>query len=199
MTSAITTTRRNALGVSCSGLLAAVILLAGCSSSSSSGQPGGGGANSSTTNASTGTGSITNASTGTGAAAKATSTTSGSSGGSSVSLGGGSFCAIARNQEAEQAKQASAITGSTAQLKALEEKDAKLLPELLAIAPNAIKPDVAVLVAADQKLVTALRKVNYDFTKLDKATLASFSTPALTKATQNVTTYLAKTCGIKAP
>jgi hypothetical protein len=202
MTHATPSARRLALGA---GLLATATLLAACSSSSNGNPTALINAGSSSSSGAAGAASSPVAAASTKAAStqapstKAASTKSSGGGGGSVSLGSGSFCDIARNQEAQQQKEVSAFSGSPASLKTIEEQDAKLLPEFLAIAPAAIKPDVQEIVAVDQQLLTALRKANYDVTKLAPSALSGFDTPALTKASDDITAYLSKTCGIKDP
>ena len=52
------------------------------------------------------------------------------------------------------------------------------------------------IATADDALVAALDKVNYDFTKLDPTFAASFDTPAFEAAVTNVDNYLEQVCGI---
>jgi hypothetical protein len=201
MTHATPSARRLALGA---GLLATATLLAACSSSSS-GTPTAlinSGSSSSSGPAGAASSPVAAAST-KAASSKAPSTkaasTKSSGGGGSGSLGSGSFCDIAKNQEAAQQKEISAFSDTPASLKTIEEQDAKLLPEFLAIAPAAIKPDVQEIVTVDEQLLAALQKANFDVSKIPPSALSGFQTPALTKASNDIATYLDKTCGIKEP
>jgi hypothetical protein len=110
---------------------------------------------------------------------------------------GGSFCDKARSEEAASAKDAAALTsGNPQQLKQLEEKDLSELKGFVASAPSKIRGDVATLAAGQQKLFDALNAANFDYTKISPATITAFDTPAFTQAADNITAYLASTCGI---
>jgi hypothetical protein len=110
---------------------------------------------------------------------------------------GGSFCDKARSEEAASAKDAAALTtGNPQQLEQLEEKELSELKGFVSSAPSQIKGAVAILAAGDQKLFNALKAANFDFTKLSPATVGAFDTPEFTQATDQITAYLASTCGI---
>jgi hypothetical protein len=110
---------------------------------------------------------------------------------------GGSFCDKARAEEADSAKDAAAFTtGTPQQLEQLENKELSELKGFVSSAPSKIKGSVAILATEDQKLFDALKAAGFDFTKVSQETLSDFQTPAFTQATDQITAYLATTCGI---
>jgi hypothetical protein len=110
---------------------------------------------------------------------------------------GGSFCDKARSEEATSAQDAAALTsGNPQQLKQLEEKELSELKGFVSSAPSQIKGAVAILAAGDQKLFDALQAAGFDYAKLDPTTISSFDTPQFTQAADQITAYLASTCGI---
>jgi hypothetical protein len=110
---------------------------------------------------------------------------------------GGSFCDKARSEEAASAKDAAALTsGNPQQLEQLEEKELSELKGFVSSAPSQIRGAVAILAAGDQKLFDALKAANFDYTKLSPTTISAFDTPQFTQAADQITAYLASTCGI---
>jgi hypothetical protein len=110
---------------------------------------------------------------------------------------GGSFCQYARAQKAQQASEIQAFTTDTPQqLAQLETKALSELTILTASAPSQIKSAVQTVVGEDQALFQALKKANYDFTKLPPSATTSLNTPAFAKANQTISTYLRTSCGI---
>lgn len=110
---------------------------------------------------------------------------------------GGSFCDKARSEEAASAKDAEALTsGNPQQLKQLEEKELSELKGFVSSAPSQIRGAVAILAAGDQKLFSALQAAGFDYSKLDPTTISAFDTPQFTQAADQITAYLASTCGI---
>jgi hypothetical protein len=108
-----------------------------------------------------------------------------------------SFCGLARQEQAQEEKDASAFaTDTPAELEKFEEQAMAELPAFADQAPDEIKASVKLLVAADAAIFAELKKANFDFTKLSTTDLSSLDTPAFTAASQQVTTYLEKTCGI---
>ncbi|WP_375476783.1 hypothetical protein [uncultured Jatrophihabitans sp.] len=169
-------------------MIAAAVLLAGCSSSGSGGSSGSSGGSGS---APTSSGSAANTS-----ASSSTAPTTGDT--TAVAIGGGgSFCGLARAEKANSAKAATAYTGSSpAQLKKLEETAMSQLPVFAAQAPSAIRPAVNTLVTAEQKLFKVLKSANFDFRKINPTALTSLESPAFTKATTTIDSYLTKVCHI---
>lgn len=111
-----------------------------------------------------------------------------------VAKGGGNFC-----KSLAAAINSNAVTsgGTTpADLKASIQNSEKVGLEALSKAPSAIKPDVKILLDASAKLFAALKKNNYDFTKLTAADEAAFSTPAVDAASKKVGAYVKADCGI---
>lgn len=114
---------------------------------------------------------------------------------------GSSFCRAATAEQARQAVAARALssTSSPAVLRALEERAMAQLPRFLAIAPAAIKPDLQIVVAAEQSMLTALKAANYDVRTLTSATTAALDSPKFAKAVRAITSYLSTACGITSP
>jgi hypothetical protein len=110
---------------------------------------------------------------------------------------GGSFCDKARDEDAAEAKDAEALTtGDPKQLEQFEENALSKLAGFVASAPSQIKGAVATLAAGDQKFFDALKAANFDFTKVSQEEISTFETPAFTQASDQITSYLASTCGI---
>jgi hypothetical protein len=128
-----------------------------------------------------------------------TSDASSASSGGGADLGSGTFCSIAKQEQARSEKEADAYsTGDPAALEKLETDGVNELQKFVAISPSAIKSDVEVIAAADQKLFAALKAAKFVIAKVDQSALTSLQTPAFTAAEKHITTYLATTCGIKA-
>jgi hypothetical protein len=128
-----------------------------------------------------------------------TSSTSAVSSGGGAGLSAAGFCAVAKQEQARSEKEANAYsTGDPAALEKLETDGVNELQKFVAIAPSAIKSDVEVIAAADQKLFAALKQAKFVIKNVDQSALASLQTPAFTAAEKHITTYLATTCGIKA-
>lgn len=163
--------------------LAATVALSGCSSS------GSGFATSPSPSGSSSAGAATPASSS--AAHKA----NGGGGGGVAGIG---FCREATLAQAAQTKAASAFNvDSRAALQKIEQQGLTELHALTATAPSAIRGSLSTLVAADEKLYSALQAADFDVRKVDPAVLTSLDTPEFTKATQAIGDYLSKTCGIK--
>ena len=126
-----------------------------------------------------------------------------SSGAASTARGGGSaagtnFCQRAALEQAAQAKSARQLSSaSPASLQRFEKHALDELSGFVAIAPSAIKGDLSVLVAADQKLYNALAAAHFDIRQVDESQLAALRTPAFTKSVASISAYLTKSCGIK--
>jgi hypothetical protein len=158
-------------------LIAAGLSLAACGSSSSGGTAAAG---SSTTPS---------------AAASDTTTPAASSGGGV--LDAGSFCTFAKKAQSEEAKQGQAFSSdSPQQLAAYVQKSLAELQTFASAAPSAIKGDVATVVTGVNKLFDALKKANYDYTKISPSAVQSIDTPAFTQADAAVASYLKTKCGI---
>ena len=165
-------------------LVAVAILIvvgAACGSSSK------GASGSSTTNASGSTSSTAPTS------PNATPTTQKVSGNS-----GSDFCNLARTQS-------SAFNGpnpsATTQLD-LKKTYENLLPALqhiVAIAPSQIKGDFQTFVTAYTPYIRALAAANYDFTKLNFASLQGLSAPDVKAASQHIEAYLTQVCHLTTP
>ena len=76
------------------------------------------------------------------------------------------------------------------------QQEQALESQILKAAPNAIKPDLVTIFGATDKLYAALAAANYDYSKLDAASVDSLETPQVTTAEQNITSYMKNTCGI---
>ncbi|MFI5040655.1 MAG: hypothetical protein ACHQNA_02190 [Acidimicrobiales bacterium] len=112
---------------------------------------------------------------------------------------GGAFCtkvADSINNGVSKAASLAQSGGGADALKAQLQQARQEEQDALAGAPGAIKSDLQTIVDASNKIYDALASANYDFSKLDPATFASFNTPALQTATQNVTDYVKQHCGI---
>jgi len=165
----VTWCARNGLAVT-----GVAVLLAACGSSGSTSA----GSQPSTSAKSTGSGGSANVPSG--------------SGGSS----GGSFCQKAKQSVADQAANAQALTANNpAQLQKFEEESLAKLDGFVSSAPAQIKGAVATIAAADRKLFAQLKAVNFDVTKIGSS-LGDITGPTFTNAAEQVTTYLAKVCGI---
>jgi hypothetical protein len=127
--------------------------------------------------------------------AVASSTKAASGGGSSTS-----FCQVAKAEQSQEAAEEKALVGDTPQqLSQYESKAVAELTKYTATAPSSIRSDVQVVVTAVQSLFKQLKAVNNDYTKLGPTALSSLDSPALTKATKAIETYLANSCGITEP
>jgi hypothetical protein len=155
-------------------LIAAGISLAACGSSSSGGTAAAG---SST------------------APSAAASTPAASSGGST--LDADAFCTYAKKTQSEETKQAQAFSSdSPKQLAAYVQQSLSELQAFAAAAPSAIKGDVTTVVAGVDKLFTALKNANYDYTKIPPSSVQAIDTPAFTQADAAISSYLKSKCGI---
>ena len=63
-------------------------------------------------------------------------------------------------------------------------------------APSAIKADIVILIEGLRKLRDALAAANYDFTKVDPATLQSLQDPKFKASTDRVNAYVQQVCGV---
>lgn len=168
--------------VAASIALATTVALTGCSSS---------GSGSATSPSSSGPSSA-------GAATPASSSAAHKANGGGGGVAGIGFCREATLAQAAQTKAASAFNvGSRAALQKIEQQGLTELHALTATAPSAIKGSLSTLVAADEKLYSALQAADFDVRKVNPAVLTSLDTPEFTKATQAIGDYLSKTCGIK--
>jgi hypothetical protein len=108
--------------------------------------------------------------------------------------GGSNFCKlIASSLEAGTAL----AQGGSAQSERQAIDSARSMGDAaVALAPSAIKSDVAVLIHAGDVLYTALAKTGYDYTRLSAADLEGFSAPQVAAAEKNVIAYMTGTCAI---
>jgi hypothetical protein len=181
--SGIRPTRSRSSAVAASIALTAAAVLSGCSSSTSG---------SATSPSSSGSSSAAAA---TAASSSAASKASGGGGGGVAGIG---FCREATLAQAAQTKAARAFNvDSRAALQKIEQQGLTELHALTATAPSAIKGSLSVLVAADEKLYSALQAADFDVRKVDPTVLTGLNTPEFTKATQAIGDYLTRTCGIK--
>lgn len=170
--------RSSAIAVT-STVLAAAFVLTGCSSSTSK-------------TASSGTSSSG------GAQPKPGSSAAPVHAGGGQPVAGTGFCREATLAQAAQTKAANAFTvGSPGSLQKIEQQGLTELRALTATAPSQIKSSLASLVAADEKLYSALQAANFDMRKVDPTALTSLNTPEFTKSMQTIEGYLTSTCGIK--
>lgn len=172
--------------------LALGLLLAACSSSSGTvpGTGTGGGSTPAATQS-------TPAAIGPSSAPGAPATKSQSSKTNPFSGGGSSFCAQAKAEITKQAKSAEAITGDSPQ--ALEKFEKQAVAELqlfVAKAPSQIRAAAQTIATAENKLFSALKAANWDFTKLSPTLIQSFDTPKFEQAGKTIENYFKDTCGI---
>lgn len=161
--------------------LAAAVLVTGCGSS----KPKTAGAAASVT---------PGASTASAGGAAAASTPGSADASKVTATGGGKFC-----QQIAASMNDSAVTAGTSSV-----DDAKSeMKQYQAIesavkksAPGSIKPDLAVVFSATDKLYAALAAANFDYTKLDPTILSGLNTPAVAAAEQHLSAYMKDTCGI---
>ena len=108
---------------------------------------------------------------------------------------GSSFCDLARHDES--AFSGLSFVGSTpADLKKLDQNIGPALSEAESKAPSAIKGDMQTFATAYNNVVKALSDVNYDYTKLSPATIATLGTPQVKAATNHLDQYLKQVCNI---
>jgi hypothetical protein len=113
-----------------------------------------------------------------------------------VATGGGKFC----QQVADSINNNVAAQGVAGTNPASEKQDVQaeqaLESQILKAAPGAIKPDLATIFGATDKLYSALAAAGYDYSKIDPTAMAALEAPAVTTAETNITTYMKNTCGI---
>ena len=123
---------------------------------------------------------------------------------------GGDFCEIARKQAKTllggddtalqeamaQIFDPSKASEGKAALKAYVQKAKVGNAEFVAKAPAELKKDLAVITTVSNKLFDAFDKADYDFTKIDVSDLSEVDTPEVKAATERLSTYLKKTCGV---
>ncbi|HWJ97910.1 MAG TPA: hypothetical protein VNQ33_07095 [Acidimicrobiales bacterium] len=68
--------------------------------------------------------------------------------------------------------------------------------EVLSRAPSELSGAVAAILDAQDQLIAALEKADYDMTKIPPAVLKAMHTPELEEASDEVDAYIADTCGI---
>ena len=145
-------------------------------------------------------GSTAAAGSSTSASGSATGSSAGSATSSSAAPHGSSsssFCGFARAVDANQAKDVTAFTsGNPAEIEKVEKKDLALLTVAVSTAPSSIRPAMTIIATADRKLYNELQAVNFDFRKLTTAQAESLGSPALTHASDMVTSYLTTVCHI---
>jgi hypothetical protein len=146
--------------------------------------------NSSSTTAAAGNSASTSAPSSAGASTTTTIKISGS--------GSSNFCAEARpSQNAFRAKNPTSLTATS--LKQLYQNLGPELAKVEAIAPSAIKPDFATFIQAFTPYLNALKAANYDFTKINFASLTAMDSAGVKAASAHITAYLTQVCHIAAP
>jgi hypothetical protein len=151
--------------------VAVVVLASGCSSKAKS--------------------TATSGSTPTGAAAVASDSASPTK---VVATGGGNFCKqVAQSMNAASV---SAAGSDATTIKQDVQQYQALKTVVLKSAPGTIKGDLTTLFGAVDKMYSALAAANYDFTKVDPATITALESPAVATAEQHVNDYIKNTCGI---
>ena len=113
-----------------------------------------------------------------------------------ASVGGdvGDFCAAqAKNADALKQQQPTADPQS---LKQLYEKLGDSLDSAVDHAPSEIKADMETVAETFKPFLEELRKVDYDFTKIDfqSSTFQKLSSPEFQDASKRITAYYEKTC-----
>ncbi len=116
-----------------------------------------------------------------------------------VATGGGTFCKeVAASENASLAHiAAGGIT--PAAIKAEFASYHTVEGEALSIAPSSLKPDLVVLFGATDKIYAAIAAANYDFTKINPASMTGLDTPQVKAAEANINAYMKNTCGINTP
>ena len=83
-----------------------------------------------------------------------------------------------------------------AALKQIYENLGPELAKVEAIAPSAIKPDFQTFIRAFTPYLNALKAANYDFTKINFASLTGLSAPDVKTASEHITAYFTQVCHI---
>jgi hypothetical protein len=108
------------------------------------------------------------------------------------------FCTLAAAEQAQDDKDSDAFSSRSPQdIQKVEEQALAALPTFLAAAPAQIKAAVQTLVTADQKFFAALKAAGFDTSKLDPSAVTALEDPQFTAASDAVTDYLEKVCGIE--
>lgn len=111
-----------------------------------------------------------------------------------VATGGGNFC----KQVADSMNDEGLLsgTGDPTDLKGEVEQEEAIEAAVLKIAPKEIKGDLNTLFGALNEYFDAIKKADYDYTKIDPAVLTSISDPKVEAAEQRIDAYIQTTCGI---
>jgi hypothetical protein len=115
-----------------------------------------------------------------------------------VATGGGEFCDDLASYMNETAMDDVDVTDPASYKKAIEEST-KRGKALLSEAPSELDDSVEVILDAQDRLIAALEKVDYDFTKLPTDALGAMSTPEVEAAGKKLDAYVTDTCGIDIP
>jgi hypothetical protein len=111
---------------------------------------------------------------------------------------GSNFCDLARRDSAAfSARNVAAFRASD--LKKEFENLGPALQQAENIAPNAIKGDFQTFLNAFQPYLKALAAANYDFTKLNAASVQGLGSPQVKAATDHIQQYFTQVCHITTP
>ena len=118
-----------------------------------------------------------------------------------LGTGGGAFCDALRTNLKESLTSGiseAMAAGDTAKIKAYYEKTAVKSDKLIAMAPSPVKEALVLTNKQAIALRAALKKANYDFSKVDRVAMtAATKSDAATKAAQTtINSYLSGTCHI---
>jgi hypothetical protein len=145
-----------------------LVLVAGCASKGKSSTTG-------TTAATTGT-------TGLGIATTTTPNFSGSK--------NSKYCTVARQFSSVD------VSKLSSDPRALFQTFDSLASQFQSVVPSEIKADADTVINAIKQLETAVKAVNYDFTKVDPKALAPIQDPKFTAATNRIDAYDTQVCGL---
>lgn len=107
--------------------------------------------------------------------------------------GGNPFCETSGAFD-EGLAQIDPAVGDPARLEEALARANEEVEEATRSAPEEIRPDTVVLADAFQDLISALERVDYEFTQLSLESLASLDSPEVQAAQQRLDTYRIETC-----
>lgn len=112
-----------------------------------------------------------------------------------VATGGGDFCKDLADYINDVSASDIDVTDPDAYKQAIEEST-KQGKEVLSNAPDELSGAVETILDAQDELIAALKKVDYDYTKLSPDAFDAMSSPDVQDAGDEVDAYITDTCGI---
>ena len=106
---------------------------------------------------------------------------------------GGPFCEHALGFNEQNARVGPELPNPQ-QLRTTFEQAAKTIEDAERVAPAEVKADVEVLASTFRQFVTALEQVNFDFTKLPPAQIATLQSSEVTAAGERLDAYVRQNC-----